>query len=215
MATPISVTDYIPLIRLSDLAYPIYMPAVRAANTNTSFPIPIRDDILLPWGYKPVRESEKPPGDVITQGKPELRDDGEYYKTWIARDFTEEEIAQNLADAKQILIDDGINTLGMDIGMGISYNFSGNDYLVSVGQDQMTLLLAIKTIAKDSNDGTEFSYRFQGGELVSMNKEEFLTMLNYIFTVIYTANKNLWVFIEEVNSKNTLQELPELPSTFK
>lgn len=215
MADYILVYDNTPLIRFSDGLYPVYFPYVRKENPNTSFPIPFRDTLLAPFGYGPVIATTKPKADVVTEGTPEQGEDGKYYQTWVTRDFTEEEIANNLAAQKEQIMLDASNQMSMDIGLGIEYKFKDVDYLVSVGQDSLTLLLAMKSLAKEAEDGQSFNYSFQGQQLVEMTKDEFLTMITTVFQTIYNINNNFWQFREEVNSKTIITDLPDVPTTFK
>ena len=66
----ILIYDWMPVIRLSDEKYPLYMPEVRGSTTQISFPVPIRDYILEGYGYMPVYSSDIPEGEVVTQGQP-------------------------------------------------------------------------------------------------------------------------------------------------
>lgn len=215
MADYTLVYDYTPLVRFSDGLYPVYFPFVRRENYNVSFPIPFRDTLLAEFGFGPVFPTAKPAGDIIEEGLPEKREDGKYYQTWIARDYTEEEKAANLQTAKDFLLNNAANMAAMDLGMGIDYQYKGENYLVSVGQDQMTLLLAMKSVAKDAPEDEIFTYSFQGQQTVDMTRDEFLVMLKSVFQVIYTTNKNFWKFRATVVDVESIADLPELPTSFK
>lgn len=215
MADYTLVYDNTPLIRFSDGLYPVYFPFVRKENSNTSFPIPFRDTLLADFGFGPVFPTQKPEGDIIEEGLPEKREDGKYYQVWIPRDFTEQEKAERLATAKEDLLRNASNKAAMDLGIGIDYEYKGQNYLISVGQDQMTLLLAMKSVAKDSAEDAIFTYSFQGEQVVDMTRDEFLLMLKSVFEVIYNTNKNFWKFRESVVGVQSISELPDLPETFK
>jgi hypothetical protein len=79
-------------------------------------------------GYAVVAETERPVGDVVTEGQPEQRD-GVWYQTWEVREFTAEELAereQQQRDQMTQLIADrrwqaevaGIDVGGMHIDTG-------------------------------------------------------------------------------------------------
>lgn len=66
---------------------------IRKAHPNVSLPRQPTDEALNPLGYAVVHSTERPNGDVVTEGQPEQRD-GKWYQTWEVRDFTQEELDQ-------------------------------------------------------------------------------------------------------------------------
>lgn len=211
----ILIYDWMPVIRLSDEKYPLYMPEVRGSTTQISFPVPIRDYILEGYGYMPVYSSDIPEGDVVTEGQPELREDGKWYMTWNARDFTPEEAAANLAKEKEYLISQGLSLLNYDLSTGIKYEYKGVVYSVDVMQEKLTILLCIKSLAKDSSPDTNFEYSFMDGTLLSLTRDDFLTMWNSVMSSVYALNKAYWAFREVVKQSENVELLPLLPATFK
>lgn len=73
---------------------------VRGANPNVSLPRNPTDEHLNPLGYAVLHPTEPPEGDVVTEGTPEQGEDGKWYQTWEVRDFTAEETAEALEQAK-------------------------------------------------------------------------------------------------------------------
>ncbi len=214
----ILIYDYSPLIRLSDEKYPVFFPEVRAENPNTSFPIPIRDYILLPFGYKPVIPTEPSEGDVITEAKPELREDGNYYQSWNVRGYTEEERLAALKFAQNNILSDAIYVYNRDKTEGSTIGFNGENYLVSLSDQEIAFLLSIKFLL-NSPSGVQieepFTYKFLDNAIVSLTKDEFLSLLNEIFKINYNLAKRYWAFINTVNTTEIQSELPTVPVTFK
>lgn len=216
MQDDFAIYDYFPLIRLSDGQYPMYMPQVRASTTQTSFPMPIKAYMLEPFGYMPVYEGEYPQADVVTEDPPHLNEeDGKWYKTWVARDFTEEEIESNLRKKKEDLINQADYVLTEDIYNGITYTYQGTEYVVDVVPEKLTLLVCIKSLAKDSNDDATFDYSFKDRTVVVFSREEFLNMWKTVMESFYALNKKCWAFRETVNSITKIEDAPEVPTTFK
>lgn len=83
----------------------------RSKYKNVSFPSPLTDEILAPFGYAVLNMITPPAYDSWThhliEGTPEQRD-GKWYQTWILEPVTHtpEEEAQRLADAKAVKIAD-------------------------------------------------------------------------------------------------------------
>ena len=76
--------------------YPYEVKSLKADNPSTSFPTEVGLDTLADYGVLPVKRTDKPSGDVVTEGQPEQGEDGKWYQTWEVRDFTEAELAQQV-----------------------------------------------------------------------------------------------------------------------
>lgn len=80
-------------------------------HPNVSFPSPLTDEILAPFGYAVLILTTPPAYDSWThrliEGTPEQRD-GKWWQTWVLEPVTHtpEEEAQRLADAKAVKIAD-------------------------------------------------------------------------------------------------------------
>lgn len=210
------IYDFYPLIRLSDLKYPMYMPQVRLANNQTSFPMPIKAFMLEPFGYMPVYAGDYPEGDVVTEGEPHFNEgDGKWYKTWTVREFTEEEKQENLRNAKEDTISRSESVLSTDTYTGISYSYNSENYLVEINPNKLTILLCIKSLAKEAADDATFDFSFMDQKLLSLTKEEFLSMWNAVMTAYYEMNKRYWQFREQVKAVTDITAIPEVPETFK
>lgn len=215
----ILIYDYTPLIRLSDEKYPVFFPDVRQENPNTGFPIPIRDTILIDFGYKPVLQTIPPMGNVVTEGKPEVKEDGNYYQTWNVRDFTPEEKANNLRVQKEALLQNAGYIYSRDRSNGFLISFKGLEYRVSASAEEITFLLSLNHLFNTSSEiqVTEedpILYKFVDNQIVKMSKEEFDSLLANILTKNYDGAKEYWSFIDNVNSINDITKLPPLPETF-
>lgn len=214
------IYDYFPVIRLSDGNYPMYMPQVRKENSNISFPIPIRDYILEEYGYAPVFDSEEPQYDPNTQhlveGAPvENQTDEKWYKTWTVVDYTAEELATNLQNAKESLLSMASGVLSNDLYSGVEFTFNSETHIADVAAGKLSLLLSVQSLAQAADDNDTFPYGFMGGEYVVFTKAEFLTMAKSVIESVYEINKNFWQFKEDVSSKTLIADIPALPDTFK
>lgn len=73
--------------------YPLSLSQILAANPDVSLSAQPSAADLESLGYAVVTEGERPDGDVATEGQPEQRD-GQWYQTWVVREFTAEELAE-------------------------------------------------------------------------------------------------------------------------
>jgi hypothetical protein len=72
---------------------------LRRDNPQVSFPKNIPDSVLSEYSVYSVVATWPPEGDVVTEGTPELNN-GQWVQTWVSRDYTEEEVAQNLINKR-------------------------------------------------------------------------------------------------------------------
>lgn len=91
-------------INLKTGSYPISFATIKAENPNVLFGRKTPYDLLEMLGYSEIVMTERPEGQVVTAGVPEERD-GVYYQTWVARDFTPEELAAQLNALKSATLD--------------------------------------------------------------------------------------------------------------
>lgn len=79
--------------------YPLYLYQIPTHNPLISIPVGVTVEAMFNGGYAIVQPTDKPEGDVVEEGTPEKIGD-EYFQTWVVREFTEEEQAQNFATKK-------------------------------------------------------------------------------------------------------------------
>jgi hypothetical protein len=78
---------------------------LRRDNPQVSFPKSIPDSTLAEYDVYPLIETDRPQGDVVTEGVPALNENTQQWEqTWVVRDFTPEEAAQNLADSRARMV---------------------------------------------------------------------------------------------------------------
>lgn len=79
---------------------PVTLRQIRKGHPNVSLPRNPTDAHLNPLGYAVLHPTERPEGDVVTEGTPEQGEDGKWYQTWEVRDYTTEEASEALQQAK-------------------------------------------------------------------------------------------------------------------
>ena len=74
---------------------------LKADNPSVSFPKQPSDETLTEYGLFPYTVDPRPSNDIVNEGGFELRD-GQWFKTWDARDYTaEEKRSQMVVTARQ------------------------------------------------------------------------------------------------------------------
>lgn len=76
--------------------YPYSIGALRKDNPQVSFPSNPPDELIADYNVYPVQATNRPTGDVVTEVDPVLTG-GQWLQAWSVREFTEQEIADNLA----------------------------------------------------------------------------------------------------------------------
>jgi hypothetical protein len=72
---------------------------LRRDNPQTSFPKNIPDSVLADYNMFPLVSTPRPEADVVTEETPALNN-GQWVQTWVSRDYTEEELEQNLTNRR-------------------------------------------------------------------------------------------------------------------
>lgn len=209
----ILVYDSTPMINVETKEYPVYFYEMRTRFPNSSFPIPCRDTWLVPFGYAPVLPSEKPEGDVITQGEPELREDGHWYVTWQVRDFTEEELVVEIQRRKDLSISTAKSVFEEDLNRGLPFTYEGSIYTTKIRPFDITTLIAMKDLAQRNADET-FLLNSQEEIISGLNSQAVISTVNQIIDNYNTLVQDYWQFISQVKASTTLDEIPDDKETF-
>lgn len=86
-------------INTETLGYPLTLRQVRQAVPNVSLPKEPDEATLNALGFATVQPTERPTGEVVTEGKPELTN-GTWRQVWNTRPYTDAERAEALERAK-------------------------------------------------------------------------------------------------------------------
>lgn len=78
----------------------ITLRQIRQAHLNVSLPRNPTDAHLNPLGYAVLHPTDRPEGDVVTEGTPEQHSDGTWHQTWEVRGYTPDEAEAALEQAK-------------------------------------------------------------------------------------------------------------------
>ncbi|MCP1363820.1 hypothetical protein BIS06_01020, partial [Halomonas sp. BBD48] len=78
----------------------VSLPAIRQALPQVSLPRKPSDAQMAALGYPRIQSTPRPTGDVVTLGESQERD-SVWYQTWKVRELTEDELAEQLAQARQ------------------------------------------------------------------------------------------------------------------
>ncbi|ADP02463.1 conserved hypothetical protein [Salmonella phage PVPSE1] len=211
------VYAYTPLIRTSDGKYPVYLSDFRADNPNVSTGSWIYSENLVELGYFPVIPKEMPEGDVVTEGAPHFNDQTqEWEQTWDVRDFTEEEIAANLVSAKDQRKADAQTVLSGDINIGIPYPYDEREYQVRVKSFDLATLLTIKNVldADGSETTNVYPFQFLDGYKADFTHSEMTALINSVSRSHYELMKSYWTYIDSVDQATSVENIPQLPSSF-
>lgn len=208
------VYSYTPLIRLSDLSYPKYFADVKKEFPNTSFPAQMEESEFSIFGYAAIHEVTAPTGDVVERGVPVLEDDGFYYWTWTTRDFTPEEIAANLVSAKNssiFLAQERVDAQFLQTSTSITYG--STVYGVYLRPEDITTLLALKSLAEQGSIDEPFTLRLYDGSL-SGTATEVIGLINSILSVYCAIQQRAWSYMASVDSATSIAGIPPVPEDF-
>jgi hypothetical protein len=193
--------------------YPLYLSDLSTRVTGTIFPSVIDSDDLFDFGYEVVLDVSVPQADIVVEGKPELRD-GNWYRTYDARSYSEAEVMANLATAKAGLLAQIESFRIAQFDKGFPYDFSGNTYHVQIRTTDRQNISSIRVIAKEAIEaGKELPVAFRVYENVTVNltAEEFVTLADTTFLRVTEGYQVAWVLKDQIAQATTLAELPTIP----
>lgn len=208
------IYDNTPLVRVSDQTYPVYFPQVRQENPNTGFPIPISEELLALFDYAPVYDDgTQPEGDVVTEGTPELREDGKWYKTWTVRSYTEEERLAELKLRKEVLYNRAYGLYNDEVYNGLVTTYDGRDFTASIDINSVVYLRGIISNWDSETEPVLVKGQY---EVIALDKsdtsKQFVQSLLDDYKLMY---RNYLNFLYQTTSTLQIPDLPELPSTFR
>lgn len=205
------------IIRLSDLRYPCGFPELRGDNPNVTFSPSFLATELPQFGYAYVIKTPKPQGDVAYEVDPELDEDGWYNQVWAVRDYTPEELASILYDAK-IMAAYQVDTLvemAREEGIPVTLTVDGvpSAQRVRMRQSDQTVYNTALQVALSAEDTEEFSFVMINEILVTLPRPAYLVEMNEINKQFYKMIKKSWVLRDAISKATTLAELPAIPPT--
>jgi hypothetical protein len=85
--------------------YPYSIGDLRKDNPQVSFPRNPSEELLASYDVYPVQLTSRPEGDVVSEGLPIFNEQLQRWERyWIVRNFTQEEIEQQLLEKRQNMV---------------------------------------------------------------------------------------------------------------
>lgn len=204
------IENWTPMIRTADMAYPVYLSDFLAANPNISIGSFVYEENMAEFGYYPVHDVEVPTGDVVTEGAPIQDENGTWFKTWNVREFTPEEIAQNLAFDKQAAVAQAKYVLHNDLLNGLQV---GND-LFAVGGADMLFLHGTRVAALNADPSETFFIVKSDSSVMQLPAEDAVNKATEIITAHSAIYQRMLAYLDTVSKAQTKSEVPPFPTTF-
>lgn len=202
------------LLHVGSGAYPAYFEQIRLDNPNCSFAESPSEESLAELGYAVVLPSPRPYGQVVNQGRPELRE-GAWYQTWEVREYNPEELTQVLNATKATLEFDIVRLIDKTIARGCLYTFpSGDAQHIQLRDGDRANIGALATKAdrvKNAGGEKTFYFRTYENEIQAMTTDETVTMTDVAFDKYMEILQVGWALKAQVTAAATLAELPVIP----
>lgn len=205
------VYAWTPMIRMSDMKYPVYLSDFLKEHTNVSIGSYVWEaDMRDLWGYCMVHDSEIPVGDVVTEGTPKLNpEDDLWYKTWVARDFYPEEVAENLVRAKEDHRSRAYQQYTADLSAGVTVD--GDTF--SVEPRELINLDTIKAYAQAHSD-KDILIRKTDFSTLTLPSADAVAKIDAIMVATGKVHQNLLAYVKSVYDTTVITDIPEVPTTF-
>lgn len=199
------------MLRISDMKYPVYFSDFLKEHTNVSIGDFVWEyEFAEIWGYFLVHDTPQPEGDVVVEGPPEYNEEeGLWFKTWVVRDFTEEEIADNLVRAKETFRSQASFQYSNETMSGIKV---GDDYF-PVDSNEVSLLIATRELALAKPD-SQILLRKTDGTMLELSATDALDKIGDILAGLSQAYQNLLKYTLTVFAATSIESIPEIPTSF-
>lgn len=196
-------------------SYPVFLYDARREYPNIMFSDEYsNDEALVPQGYVPVYPTDQPAGDVVDYGTPEKRDDGKYYDTWTVREYTEEELAANLALAKQSALEMLDQARYQAYNKGYEDKVGDVTNLYSLTAENQQLLTALRILAdNETNADREFTLRTVDNRSVKAKKDEVQRVTTAVLEHCLAILEQLWELADEVVAATKIADIPTIPES--
>lgn len=204
------IEAWTPMIRMSDMKYPVYLRDYLEEYKNVSIGSFVWEAGMREVGYFKVHDVEVPVGDVVLEGKPVYNEEDElWYKNWTARDFNEEELAGNLSRAKEDHRIRAYQVFSSDLTVGIPV---GAD-VISVEPREMINLDAIRAYATAHPDETIF-IRKADFTVMELSASDAIAKVDEIHVATGKVQQTLLGYVKSVYDATVITDIPEVPTTF-
>lgn len=165
--------------------YPIYESQIRQLHPNVSFPREMSQSAVEGFGFDIVNPTERPSGDVVTEGEPVQLQDGSWEQTWMVREYNEEELAARANITREDMIKNGV-----------PYTFPGSDTpdAIQIHDRDMTILNTLRIFAKDNIDNPEYVqiFRSLNNNNYHLTAQDVLDMTEHVFTTVQSIYQQSW-----------------------
>lgn len=209
-----------PLIKLDNKDYPRYYRNLKADNQQTIFSSDTLEvSELAQYGYAIVNPSEPPVSDgTIAQGAPELREDGEWYQTWVVTPL-DATVSFNTKRAE--LLTDADQLVESELKLGIPFTKEVNGETVSYhlqagprDRSNWVGIFQVASIRKEQGITDTTAIRTYENTFVEFTPAELVDQLLALLAGIDEAYRKYWLFKDAVMKLNVGDTLPELPLGF-
>lgn len=189
--------------------YPVFIEDARNEYRNVSFSSSQEEEMIAPFGYFPVLDTEVPTGDVVTEGYPKKRKDGKWYRSYDVREFTAEEKAEQLRSAKTealMRVDmelDSIQGRTLDIKEGkVTHTFS----LSIQGRQVLSEHVLLATLDPTLD---EFFLRTANNINVVYTREQLFDVTKKVVTEVHRLQTLGHNEIDLINMVESIEDMPE------
>lgn len=210
------INDSTLLINVATGEYPVYLSKVRQDHPNVSMAIEPREELIRKLGYEIVIEVAKPEGDVVIECPP-LLTAGVYFQVYSVRDFTEEELTQQLAGKKNDL-SVRINTL-RDAELEVGYRYTadnGDSFTVQTRMEDRLNLLYLNISAQQMiAAGYDDPQVFRTGENTTqlLSPDELFRMTDEVLGHYRKVLDASWRLKDRISAAQTTEQLPAVPES--
>lgn len=205
------------LIKVADQQYPLNLYQVKQNHKNISIPKEPSVEQIQALGYAVVERVERPVGDVVTEGTPELVE-GVYKQTWVVRSFNTEELANQFNSKKQTAVNEIDRVRNRDLAKGFLHTFpDATQFHIQLRDGDRANLsgLRIKADSLITQGVTDPVMSIMTYENVAkaLTPAQMVEATDAAFTGYMAIMEAAWLLKAQANDAKIEAELPTIPET--
>lgn len=202
-----------------EIRWGLYMRDVQRTTQTMTFGDLMEVDWLgNNYGYWPLYEGDKPEDDVVKEVAPIQDEDGNWIRQYTHRPYNDEEIAANLADAKNTNIMQIRDIIYRTLQSGFKYTHEGTDYVFSLDDTSQSYIRSAHLLAKDSFEAGQertFKLRTMENVTVEFSATEMVDVTTALLNRVVSITEAAWALEDSINATTDIKNIPSLPDIFE
>lgn len=211
------VNDSMKFIEPTTMSWGIRLKDIKSRFQNIIWGSEITESMVAVLGYFVVEPTVPPKADVVTEVTPIL-EDGVWKQQWEGREYTPEELQQQLEDRKTILNQKIEFLRNETLSIGVPFNFGTEESPdiehIQVRDGDRANQVGMATQLARLPDSVQVFRTYQDN-LKTLTPDTVASVTDAAYTGYFKIMSLFWNFKDTVKSATTMEQLPVIPENIQ